>query len=328
MESMLDAVHEVRTVMSESSERQRSQVSEASAPSEPAAGGVGGEAPEESPFLRFAPVGHFYSPLPDLAEVTAKRHTLFRRDLKACPGIDLREREQLSLLDELSAYHGELPFPETQSSSTRYYYQNDLFGYGDAVTLYAMLRHRKPRRVIEIGSGFSSAVMLDVNDLFLDNSVQFTFIEPDPGRLFKLFRAGDGQAHTVIEKPLQDVPMSAFRDLSAGDILFIDSSHVVKIGSDVAYILFHILPALPPGVLVHFHDIMWPFEYPEDWLLEGRAWNEAYVLRAFLQFNHAFEIEYFCSYVWHRHPERLEQKMPLCMKNPGGSLWLRKTGRT
>ncbi len=115
------------------------------------------------------------------------------------------------------------------------------------------------------------------------------------------------------------------RESAAGDVVFIDSSHVVKIGSDVAYILFHILPELQPGVIVHFHDILWPFEYPEDWLCEGRAWNEAYVLRAFLQFNEAFDILYFNSYIWHHHAERLQQKMPLCMKNPGGSIWLQKT---
>ncbi|PON13546.1 hypothetical protein C2W62_33810 [Candidatus Entotheonella serta] len=168
-----------------------------------------------------------------------------------------------------------------------------------------MLRRQHPRRVIEIGSGFSSSVMLDVNDLFLDNSVQFTFIEPYPERLFEQFRDDDQQRHTVIEKPLQDVLLSLFRELSAGDILFIDSSHVVKIGSDVAYILFHILPALQSGVLIHFHDILWPFEYPEDWIFEGRAWNEAYVLRSFLQFNHMFGyslLQFVCVATSRRSP--------------------------
>ncbi|ETX06405.1 class I SAM-dependent methyltransferase [Candidatus Entotheonella palauensis] len=282
--------------------------------------------PDESPFLRFAPIGHFYSPLPDLEEITANRDVLFRRDLKTCPGINMREGSQLALLDELSAFYDEVPFSELRSASTRYYYQNDLFGYGDAIILYAMLRRHSPRRVIEIGSGFSSSVMLDVNDLFLDKTMHLTFIEPYPDRLFQLFRKEDQQTCTVIQKPLQDVPLSSFHELSAGDMIFIDSSHVVKIGSDVAYILFHILPELQPGVLIHFHDILWPFEYPEDWLYEGRAWNEAYVLRAFLQFNEAFHIMYFNSYIWQHHADHLQQKMPLCMKNPGGSIWLQKTG--
>ncbi len=279
----------------------------------------------ESPFLRFAPPGHFYSPLPDLEEVMAKREILFDRELQTCPGINLHEYAQLALLDELAAYYYEVPFPEMRSSSTRYYYQNNFYGHGDAIILYAMLRRQHPRRVIEIGSGFSSSVMLNVNDLFLDNSVQFTFIEPYPERLFEQFRDDDQQRHTVIEKPLQDVPLSLFRELYAGDILFIDSSHVVKIGSDVAYILFHILPALQSGVLIHFHDILWPFEYPEDWIFEGRAWNEAYVLRSFLQFNYTFDILYYNSYVWQHHADRLQQKMPLCNKNPEDSIWIKKT---
>ncbi len=138
----------------------------------------------------------------------AKREVLFRRDVKTCPGIELQERAQLALLDELSTFYGEVPFPEMRSSSTRYYYQNDLFGYGDAIVLYAMLRHQKPRRVIEIGSGFSSAVMLDVNDLFLDHAVHFTFIEPYPDRLFQLLHKEDQRTHTVLQQPLQDVPLS------------------------------------------------------------------------------------------------------------------------
>jgi hypothetical protein len=92
------------------------------------------------------------------------------------------------------------------------------------------------------------------------------------------------------------------------------------VGSDVNHIFFNILPALRPGVRVHFHDVFYPFEYPEDWVLNGRSWSEAYVLRAFLQFNAAFEIELFPNYLVHFHEAFFKQHMPLCLKNPGWSI--------
>ena len=188
------------------------------------------------------------------------------------------------------------------------------------------MRYCKPRRIIEVGSGFSSAAMLDVNNLFLDDTVEFTFIEPHSDRLFNLLSREDKTKHTILKRQVQDAPTEVFRTLSADDILFIDSSHVVKIGSDVAHIMFNILPELQPGVLIHFDDIFWPFEYPEEWLLEGRAWNEAYFLRSFLQFNSAFEIMYFPSYIAEHHAEVLLEKMPLCLEGGReGSLWLKKS---
>jgi hypothetical protein len=126
---------------------------------------------------------------------------------------------------------------------------------------------------------------------------------------------------------VQRVPLDVFAQLRAGDVLFIDSSHVVKIGSDVAYLVHEVLPSLAAGVVVHFHDILWPFEYPRDWVLDqGKAWNEAYFVRAFLQFNAAFEILYFNSFIANRHPASLRELLPRCVENPGGSLWLRRAG--
>jgi hypothetical protein len=115
-------------------------------------------------------------------------------------------------------------------------------------------------------------------------------------------------------------------------MLFIDSSHVAKKDSDVVHILFEVLPRLNKGVMVHFHDVLWPFEYPEIWLARGRAWNEAYFLRAFLQYNPGFEIVFFNSYLASMQREILKRKMPLALKTPSSSvtpgnssLWLRKT---
>jgi hypothetical protein len=115
-----------------------------------------------------------------------------------------------------------------------------------------------------------------------------------------------------------------FDVLMESDVLFVDSSHVVKVGSDVLDLFFRILPRLKSGVYIHFHDIFHPFEYPKEWIINGKAWNEAYLLRAFLQYNDSFEIVFFNTFLEFFHPGRFHRDMPLCMKNPGGSIWLRK----
>ena len=123
--------------------------------------------------------------------------------------------------------------------------------------------------------------------MFFDNEIQCTFIEPHPKLLKSLLKQGDLERIEIVPRPLQDVDLELFESLRANDILFIDSTHVAKIGSDVNRIFFEILPALATGVYVHFHDIFYPFEYPREWIYEGRAWNEAYMLRAFLMYNAA-----------------------------------------
>jgi hypothetical protein len=133
---------------------------------------------------------------------------------------------------------------------------------------------------MEVGSGFSSAVMLDTNDLFFSGKIAFTFVEPYPERLLSLMTGEDRSHQEMLVRPVQEVALERFASLRANDILFIDSSHVAKIGSDVVHLLTNVLPMLNRGVIVHFPDIFWPFEYPEEWILEGRAWNENYVLKA------------------------------------------------
>ena len=115
-----------------------------------------------------------------------------------------------------------------------------------------------------------------------------------------------------------------FPSLEAHDSLFVDFTHVCRINSDVNRILFEILPGLKSGVYVHFHDIFYPVEYPKEWVYEGRAWNEAYALRAFLQFNSAFRIVFFNTYLNLFHRPIYEMHMPLCLKNTGGSLWIQR----
>lgn len=277
-----------------------------------------------SPFLRYAPPGHYYSCIPDMKEVMARADVLFKRDVKACAGVDLRESEQLRLLECMAGYYSELPFTEQGMGSARYFYPNGFFGIGDAVVLYSMFRHFRPKRVIEIGSGFSSAAMLDTSERFLDASVHFTFVEPFADRLLKLLRHQDRDTHTIISRPVQEVPLHVFQALGQGDVLFIDSSHVLKIGSDVQHIIFNILPALNPGVLIHFHDVHWPFEYRRETVLKGKTWNEAYAVRAFLQFNDSFQVVYFGPFMAEFHSDLIRDKLPLTLRDPGVSLWIQR----
>jgi hypothetical protein len=169
---------------------------------------------------------------------------------------------------------------------------------------------------------------LDTTERWLDDGhgrrVEVVFVEPYTELLRGLLRPGDESRVTIHETAVQDVALEVFESLGAGDVLFVDSTHVVKAGSDVNHLYFEIFPRLAPGVWVHVHDIFFPFEYPQEWILEGRAWHEAYLLRAMLTGNDAFEIRWFQSLMWARHRQLLEGRLPAMGKNPGGNIWLQK----
>lgn len=256
------------------------------------------------------PPGHYYSPIA-LIETDSKAAVVdYNLPLE---GIDLKDDEQLRLLDLLKANYSASLFPFKKGPSSRYYFENDYFSFSDGIFLSLIIRRYAPSRIIEIGSGFSSAVMLDTNEKYLANKVQLTFIEPYPERLNTLLK--DGEKCTLLSTFVQEVPLELFSTLVAGDILFVDSSHVSKYQSDVNYVLFEILPVLSPGVIIHFHDIFFPFEYPVEWIKQGRSWNEAYLLKAFLQYNSRYSILLFSSYMEGRYRSWFEKNMPLCLKN-------------
>ena len=267
--------------------------------------------------------GHYYSPIPDKAEVL-RRIERKRGEVPAVPEIGMNREGQEALLREFAGYHDSIPFPEEQAEGFRYFFRNDWFAHADAVFLHCMLRKHQPRRIIEVGSGFSSAVMLDTIDRFFGHSPELTFIEPYPERLKSLLRNDDADRVTILEKKVQEVPVELFRSLGAGDLLFIDSSHVIKCGGDLQFLMFEVLPHLPSGVFVHFHDIFYPFEYPEEWLHQERNWNELYLLRAFLAHNGAWEIHFFNSYVASAFGTLVAERLPLAAKSAGGSIYLRK----
>jgi methyltransferase family protein len=277
---------------------------------------------------QFVPPGHFYSPIPAISDLRRDHARLFREPTRTLPGIDLNERQQLELLAGFKSYYADLRFPEEKTSGQRYFYQNNFYSYSDAICLYFMIRHLRPARVIEVGSGFSSCVTLDTNDHFFGGDIRCTFIEPYPERLLSLLKPGDAERIEIVRERLQDVPVDHFLELQSGDILFVDSTHVAKIGSDVTYIFAEILPRLAPGVHVHFHDVFYPFEYPAAWVYGGRAWSEAYVLRAFLSYNRDFEIVLFNTFLEHFHREVFATDFPLCLRNTGGSIWIRRGSAT
>jgi predicted O-methyltransferase YrrM len=279
-----------------------------------------------APFLRWAPPGHFYSPIPDLRAIDADAARLFDRSSVAVPGIDIAGDEQLELLATFSEILADWSFPHEADGERRYFSGtgNFAYGIGDAMMLHAMLRHARPRRLIEVGSGFSSCMTLDTNELFLDGSMAITFIEPYPELLYSLIGDGERDGIDVHECRLQDVPDEVFTALEAGDVLFIDSTHVARVGSDVVDIFARVLPLVAPGVLIHLHDVFWPFEYPESWVREGRAWTEIYLLRSFLQFNDSFEILLFNDYLATVHGDAIARLVPRMQENTGGSIWLRR----
>lgn len=274
--------------------------------------------------VTWVPPGHFYSPIPLLEDLRRREATLFGPPARSLPGIDLNEEGQLRLLREIARFYPELPFPVTRTPPRRYFFENPMYLYSDAICLFGMLRHLQPRRVIEVGSGYSSAAILDTNDLFLEKRIRLTCIEPDPSLLRSLLLPEDEGRVEILALPVQEAPLARFAELQPGDILFVDSTHIVRTGGDVNDLMFRLLPELVSGVYVHFHDVFYPFEYPKQWVLEGRAWNEDYALRAFLQYNSAFEIALFNTFLETFHEPYFTQHMPLCLRNRGGSLWLRK----
>ena len=177
-----------------------------------------------------------------------------------------------------------------------------------------------------MGSGYSSALILDTIDGWLGGATDVTFIEPYPDLLRSVLRPGDEDRVTVLDQPVQDVDLEVFTELGPRDVLFIDSTHVVKPGSDVNHLMFEVLPRLRPNVWIHIHDMFFPFEYPPPWVREGRAWQEAYLMRAFLMFNERFEIRWFQGFLVARHRDLLLQRLPHLSKNAGGNLWLETVG--
>lgn len=255
---------------------------------------------------RFRP-GHYHSPMQSSDDIDRALSWT-----PEAPGVDLNDQHQLSLFGELMPLWDSPP-PRRYEPTNNWYYPPD------AAVYRALLRRLNPRRVVEVGSGFSTAVLLDTAERYLPG-VQVTCIEPNPGRLLGVLRDGDDVE--VIRGLVQDAPLDVFTSLTESDILFVDSSHVAKAGSDVLWLVLHVLPRLKPGVVVHFHDVFWPFQYPADWMRMGRNLNEVYIVHAFLCHNAEWRIELFNSWIWQAHPEVVPPELVAVPGREPSSLWM------
>lgn len=245
-------------------------------------------------FRRFqwVPPGHFYSPIVDLdtfegTSCLPKSYTEL--------GINFDQDQQNTLAGALIQ---DPVAKKISAGSDRYTPKNDAFNITDAYFLSAMLRHLRPKRVVEIGSGYSSAVMLDTADATPELAqTSFTFIDPYCDLLRSLLKPNDSDFVEIRPEALQHTDLEAILSLGENDLLFVDSTHVLKTNSDVNFYYTHVLPNLSKGVFVHFHDIFVDFEYPTPWIEEGRSWNESYALRNFLQFNDRFAVRLFIDHL-------------------------------
>lgn len=274
----------------------------------------------------YAPSGHFYSPVLDRAEVAANESRLWPLQPRPPAGIDFNDASHRKILEvEFPRYIAGFDYAKNGgvSASGGYSPDNPHFGWLDAKVLFVLLQAWRPARVIEVGSGHSSLLMADVNKRFLGGNMHITCIEPYPE---PFLRETDGGIDRLIQAKVQDVPLEEFDALAAGDVLFIDSSHVSKAGSDVNHLFFEVLPRLASGVRIHIHDVFLPFEYPRSWLLEqGRSWNEQYLLQALLMYNPVFEIVFGSSYCTWKYPELMHHtRVGTEAAVGGGSLWIEK----
>ena len=273
------------------------------------------------------PVGHFYSPIVDPTTLREKEADLWARD-KPVLGIDFNDANHVSILTDvfprfIASYNYPDELPET-ADLDEFFTGNSQFSWLDARTLLVLLQHLRPQRIVEIGSGFSSLLTADVNHRLLQNSAKFSCIEPYPREFLRKPLPG---LHELLIQKVEDLPISYFAELAPGDILFIDSSHVAKTGSDVNYLVFEILPRLQPGVIVHIHDIFLPHEYPQDWVLDmNRSWNEQYLVRALLMYSTAFKVYFGSAYAFSRYPELVATALGVEQGKGygGGSLWLER----
>ena len=272
--------------------------------------------------VQFVAPGHFYSPFPskcDIEEHLARERPLLRE----APAISMDDALQLGVLDNIKIYYPLAPFQAEPVDTLLYSADNPNYSYTDSIVLFCMLNHLRPRRLIEIGSGFSTCAILDTNRISLDSKIYVTAIEPH-AELLRTLIGRSSDLLSIVESKLQDIDLRMFDQLESGDVLFVDSTHVSKLGSDVNCIFFEVFPRLKPGVIIHLHDIYAGFEYPDPWVIEGRAWNEAYLLRAFLEYNERFRILLFISYLQNAYEAWFQQNMPKTLLDKGGCLWMEK----
>jgi len=268
--------------------------------------------------MHITPV-HFYQPIPDTRNIPKDLFDKFLHYNEIC----LREEEQIQLLTKLGKYSSELEgIPKKRPENVKeYFYENRMFGPMDAAIYYSIIREFNPKTIIEVGSGFSTLIASKAATK--NKTTSIISIEPYPR---KFLLTGVPHLEKLIQKPVQNLDVDKFKILEKNDILFIDTSHVSKINSDVNHLLLHVIPELNSGVLIHIHDIFFPYEYPRGWLLKKkRFWNELYLVWAFLIGNSKYEILLLNHFLNRNHQPEVEKCFPMLKENiSSGSLWMQK----
>lgn len=264
---------------------------------------------------------HYYEPL-----INPKKHLIKSlREDRPLPGINFNDSEQLALLSKFTYADELLKFPIEKKSDTEYFYNNGSYGSGDAEYLYNVVRYFKPKKIIEIGSGNSTRM---VKNAFTQNKKENTFyscrhicIEPYEQPWLKDFGV------ELIRERVETLDKSVFEQLEANDILFIDSSHMIRPQGDVLFEFLEILPIVKSGVIIHVHDIFMPKDYLTEWVNDHRLWNEQYLLEAFLSCNKEFKIIGALNYLTHHHKASLSAACPVFGKQKDkepGAFWFQR----
>lgn len=269
----------------------------------------------------------FYSPIPDWESMPEETWT--RRS--ALAGLTWDLDRQLDFLEsKLAPFVAEFdpPADPPTDGSVAYSYGNGFFPAVDGDLLYAMVRHLRPPRIVELGSGYSSLVIAEARRR---NDAEAPDVPPCEHTVWDPFSRPELRDTIAAQADLRlvsanDVPLSLFESLEAGDVLFVDTTHTVKLGSDVNYIILDVLPRLQPGVVVHFHDIFLPFEYPKQWLTDPEVfWAEQYLLQAYLSGNPGWDILLSNAALLADEPARVRAVVPSApLARAASSFWMRR----
>lgn len=224
-----------------------------------------------------------------------------------------------SILEQIKLLENNLNnLKASSNNSVNYSYLNHYFTSPDAEVLYALIYENRPQKIIEIGCGNSTKIIRQSLRDSLQSNTKLISIDPCPRT--EIIDLTD----ELYLRPVEDMDLDIFRSLKSGDVLFIDSSHTVKAGNDVAFLYTKVIPELQPGVMIHIHDIFLPYDYPKQWVIDEQwGWNEQYLVQCMLQMSDAFEVLWAGHFIQKTFPN-FQQYFPNVGNNLAQSLWLQK----
>lgn len=271
----------------------------------------------------------FYTPQVDVEDLKQREDAVWPATVETAPlGIDFNDAHHKKVITRwFPKYIGLYDYPdegEVNDDLDHYFTHNGIFEMLDSRALLVLLNAWKPNRLLEIGSGMSTLLSADINRRMLAGKMRLECVEPYPPGYLKNI---ENQIDDFHQERVEFLPFSLFESLRAGDILFVDSSHVSKTGSDVNFLFFEVFPRLRPGVRVHVHDIFLPYEYPKPWVIgQGRSWNEQYLLRALLMGGSIFKVLFGGHYAFWRFRNEVIQALNHAdgAGYGGGSFWMER----